>query len=98
MGNSVGNLPRLHIEKYPSLQGGHLGLRTRVFTNKTDDGGKFYWAYGGLFPPGGTPRARPTFCMNGLIAADRTLSPTYMKEPDCTRIWLSIARLSRKDW
>lgn len=41
--------------------------------NKTDDG-KFYWAYGGDLAPEGTPSSA-NFCMNGLIAADRTLKP-----------------------
>lgn len=76
MGNSVGNLQDYWdvIEKYPSLQGGHIwdwvdqGLYT-----KTPEG-KFYWAYGGDLAPKGTPSSA-NFCMNGLVAADRSLKP-----------------------
>lgn len=76
MGNSVGNLQDYWdvIEKYPSLQGGFIwdwvdqGLHA-----KTKDG-KFYWAYGGDLAPDGTPSSA-NFCMNGLVAADRSLKP-----------------------
>ena len=76
MGNSVGNLQDYWdiIEKYPSLQGGHIwDWVDQGLYNKTDDG-KFYWAYGGDLAPEGTPSSA-NFCMNGLIAADRTLKP-----------------------
>lgn len=76
MGNSVGNLQDYWdvIEKYPSLQGGHIwDWVDQGLYAKTPEG-KFYWAYGGDLAPEGTPSSS-NFCMNGLIAADRTLKP-----------------------
>ena len=74
--NSEGNLQDYWdvIEKYPSLQGGHIwDWVDQGLYAKTPDG-KFYWAYGGDLAPKGTPSSA-NFCMNGLIAADRTLKP-----------------------
>ena len=51
----------------------YLGLGRSGLYAKTPDG-KFYWAYGGDLAPKGTPSSA-NFCMNGLIAADRTLKP-----------------------
>lgn len=76
MGNSVGNLQDYWdvIEKYPSLQGGFIwDWVDQGFAQTTPDG-RFYWAYGGDMAPAGTPSSR-NFCMNGLIAADRSLKP-----------------------
>ncbi|MEF9985867.1 MAG: glycoside hydrolase family 2 TIM barrel-domain containing protein [Bacteroidales bacterium] len=76
MGNSVGNFKDYWdvIEKYPSLQGGFIwDWVDQGIAQKTDDG-RFYWAYGGDMAPAGTPSSK-NFCMNGLIAADRTLKP-----------------------
>ena len=76
MGNSEGNLQDYWdvIETYPSLQGGHIwDWVDQGLYAKTPDG-KFYWAYGGDLAPKGTPSSA-NFCMNGLIAADRTLKP-----------------------
>ena len=76
MGNSVGNFQDYWdvIEKYPSLQGGYIwDWVDQGIAQKTSDG-RFYWAYGGDLAPEGTPSSR-NFCMNGLIAADRTLKP-----------------------
>lgn len=76
MGNSVGNFQDYWdvIEKYPSLQGGHIwDWVDQGIAQKTKEG-HFYWAYGGDMAPEGTPSSR-NFCMNGLIAADRSLKP-----------------------
>lgn len=76
MGNSVGNLQDYWdiIEKYPSLQGGHIwDWVDQGLAAKTADG-KMYWAYGGDLAPKGTV-STANFCMNGLVAADRTLKP-----------------------
>lgn len=80
MGNSVGNLQDYWdvIEKYPSLQGGHIWDWVDQGLHAETPDGKFYWAYGGDFAPEGTPSSA-NFCMNGLIAADRTLKP-YIHE------------------
>lgn len=76
MGNSVGNLQDYWdvIEKYPSLQGGFIWDWVDQGLHATTADGKFYWAYGGDLAPQGTP-STANFCMNGLIAADRTLKP-----------------------
>ena len=76
MGNSVGNLQDYWdiIEKYPSLQGGHIwDWVDQGFSAKREDGTP-YWAYGGDLAPKGTPSSA-NFCMNGLVAADRSLKP-----------------------
>lgn len=76
MGNSVGNLRDYWdvIEKYPSLQGGHIwDWVDQGILQKTAEGNS-YWAYGGDFGPKGTPSSA-NFCMNGLVAADRTPNP-----------------------
>lgn len=89
MGNSVGNLQDYWdvIEKYPSLQGGFIwDWVDQGFAQKTEDG-KFYWAYGGDMAPVGTPSSK-NFCMNGLIAADRTLKPHIW---EVKRVYQNIA-------
>ena len=76
MGNSVGNLQDYWdiIEKYPSLQGGHIWDWVDQGILAKNEAGEKYWAYGGDLAPKGTP-STANFCMNGLIAADRTLKP-----------------------
>ncbi|MEG0517516.1 MAG: glycoside hydrolase family 2 TIM barrel-domain containing protein [Bacteroidales bacterium] len=89
MGNSVGNLQDYWdvIEKYPSLQGGFIwDWVDQGFARKTDDG-RFYWAYGGDMAPAGTPSSK-NFCMNGLIAADRSLKPHVW---EVKRVYQNIA-------
>ena len=76
MGNSVGNLQDYWdvIERYPSLQGGFIWDWVDQGFAQTAPDGSFYWAYGGDMAPEGTPSSR-NFCMNGLIAPDRSLKP-----------------------
>lgn len=76
MGNSVGNLQDYWdvIERYPSLQGGFIWDWVDQGFAQKDSKGNFYWAYGGDMAPKGTPSTK-NFCMNGLIAADRSLKP-----------------------
>ncbi|MDD2512964.1 MAG: glycoside hydrolase family 2 TIM barrel-domain containing protein, partial [Proteiniphilum sp.] len=78
MGNSVGNLQDYWdvIERYPVLQGGHIwDWVDQGFAQKTEDG-RFYWAYGGdMAPSEDKVPSSGNFCMNGLIAADRTPKP-----------------------
>jgi len=76
MGNSTGNFQDYWdaIDRYPALIGGFIwdwvdqGLRA-----KTPDGQE-YFAYGGDYGPPETP-SDGNFCMNGLVAADRTPHP-----------------------
>lgn len=76
MGNSVGNLQDYWdvIEKYPSLQGGHIWDWVDQGLAQYTPDGRFYWAYGGDLAPAGTPSSA-NFCMNGLVAADRSPKP-----------------------
>nr|WP_307992528.1 glycoside hydrolase family 2 TIM barrel-domain containing protein [uncultured Niameybacter sp.] len=82
MGNSSGALHKYTEleEKYPMYQGGFIwdyidqGIRTK------DQKGKKYIAFGGDFDD------RPTdynFCTNGLVYADRTLSPKMQEAKFC---------------
>jgi beta-galactosidase len=80
MGNSVGNLFEYWdaIKQYRQLQGGFIwdwvdqGIRTR-----TPDGTE-YFAFGGDFGPPEVP-SDGNFCMNGLVAADRTPHPSLFE-------------------
>ncbi|SHF88207.1 beta-galactosidase [Mariniphaga anaerophila] len=76
MGNSVGGLKEYWdvIEKYPSLQGGHIWDWVDQGILKKDEQGREFWAYGGDFGPKGTP-STGNFCMNGLVTADRIPNP-----------------------
>ncbi len=76
MGNSMGNLQDYWdvIERYPSLQGGHIWDWVDQGIAAKDEKGVFYWAYGGDLAPAGTPSSR-NFCMNGVVAADRSFKP-----------------------
>lgn len=76
MGNSMGNLQDYWdvIERYPSLQGGHIWDWVDQGFAAKDSEGNFYWAYGGDMAPKGTPSSA-NFCMNGVVAADRSLKP-----------------------
>ncbi len=79
MGNSVGDLASYWylIYRYKHLQGGFIwdwvdqGLKKKVPGNEEE----YFWAYGGDFGPPGTP-SDGNFCMNGLVAPDRTPHPS----------------------
>lgn len=74
MGNAVGNLKEYweEIESHPRLVGGFIwdwadqGIRRRAAN------GREYFAYGGDF--GDQPNSKD-FCLNGLVLADRTVTP-----------------------
>lgn len=75
MGNAMGNVREMFnlYEQYPSLTGEFIwdwkdqSLKMPVAGNKND----FYWAYGGDF---GDQPNDGSFCTNGVIFADYTLS------------------------
>lgn len=82
MGNSCGNLFKYWelFDKYPILQGGFIwDWIDQAIKTKTPDG-KEYFAYGGDF--GDTPNDG-NFCGNGLIFADRTVSPKIFEVKKC---------------
>ncbi len=82
MGNSCGNLYKYCelFDKYPKLQGGFIwDWIDQAIRTKTSEGAE-YLAYGGDF--GDTPNDG-NFCGNGLIFADRTLSPKLFEVKKC---------------
>ncbi|OAS17811.1 glycoside hydrolase family 2 TIM barrel-domain containing protein [Paenibacillus oryzisoli] len=82
MGNSNGNLFKYTelFDKYPILQGGFIwDWIDQAIRTKTSDGSS-YLAYGGDF--GDTPNDG-TFCGNGLIFADRSVTPKLYEVKKC---------------
>ena len=74
MGNSLGNFQEYWdlMHSYPNLIGGFIWDWIDQGILKTDENGKEFFAYGGDF--GDTPNDN-NFCMNGVIASDRTPKP-----------------------
>jgi beta-galactosidase len=82
MGNSNGNLFKYWdlFRKYPILQGGFIwDWIDQAILTKTEDG-RDYLAYGGDF--GEIPNDG-NFCGNGIIFADRTLTPKIFEVKKC---------------
>lgn len=82
MGNSNGNLFKYWdlFRKYPILQGGFIwDWIDQAILTKAEDGTE-YLAYGGDF--GDTPNDG-NFCGNGIIFADRTLTPKIYEVKKC---------------
>lgn len=82
MGNSCGNLFKYWelFDKYPVLQGGFIWDWIDQSIRTTTPDGITYQAYGGDF--GDTPNDG-NFCGNGLIFADRTVSPKLFEVKKC---------------
>ena len=76
MGNAVGNLDLYWDEIYsaPRLVGGFIWDWADQGLLKTAEDGSVFTAYGGDF--GDRPNQR-TFCLNGIVFADRSLTPKY---------------------
>ena len=74
MGNSCGNFQDYWdaIEQYPQLQGGCVWDWVDQGISKTTPDGRKFFGYGGDF--GDTPNDG-NFCCNGLVLADRTITP-----------------------
>ncbi len=64
------------IRQYPRMQGGFVWDWVNQALRKKTSEGKWYWAYGGDF--GDTPNSG-SFCLNGLIHADRTITPNLIE-------------------
>lgn len=82
MGNSTGNLFKYMdmFNKYPTLQGGFIwDWIDQAIKTKTPDGTE-YLAYGGDF---GDKPNDGNFSGNGIIFADRTLSPKIFEVKKC---------------
>ncbi|MHA1518652.1 MAG: glycoside hydrolase family 2 TIM barrel-domain containing protein [Promethearchaeota archaeon] len=75
MGNSVGNFQEYWnvIERYPHVIGGFIWDYIDQGLRKTDSAGGEFWAYGGDY--GDKPNSS-NFCMNGILASDRTPHPS----------------------
>ncbi|MGG1515341.1 glycoside hydrolase family 2 TIM barrel-domain containing protein [Paenibacillus oryzisoli] len=82
MGNSCGNLFKYWelFEQYPVLQGGFIWDWIDQSIRTTTPDGVTYMAYGGDF--GDTPNDG-NFCGNGLIFADRSVSPKLYEVKKC---------------
>ena len=82
MGNSCGNLFKYWelFDKYPVLQGGFIWDWIDQSIRTTTPDGITYHAYGGDF--GDTPNDG-NFCGNGLIFADRSVSPKLHEVKKC---------------
>jgi beta-galactosidase len=76
MGNALGNLAEYWEEIYshPRMLGGFIWDWVDQGLYATDEEGRRYIAYGGDF--GDYPNLK-AFCLNGIIFADRTLSPKF---------------------
>ena len=76
MGNSNGGLKEYWeaFRQYEQLQGGFIWDWVDQGLEKTTPAGETFFAYGGDFGPAGVP-SDGNFCMNGLVAADRTPHP-----------------------
>ena len=86
MGNSVGNLQEYWdvIHRHPRLIGGFVwDWIDQGVVKKTDDGREF-WAYGGDY---GDQPNDGNFCINGLIAPDRTVKPGLW---ECKKVFQPI--------
>lgn len=82
MGNSLGNLKKYTdlFDKYPMFQGAFIwDWKDQSLLAKTEDGTP-YFAYGGDF--GESPHDG-TFCGNGLLFADGTVSPKIFEAKKC---------------
>ncbi len=82
MGNSCGNLFKYWdvFDKYPVLQGGFIwDWIDQAIKDETDDGNE-YMAYGGDF---GDKPNDSNFCGDGLIFADRSVSPKIYEVKKC---------------
>lgn len=82
MGNSCGNLYKYWdlFDKYPILQGAFIWdwIDQSIKTKTTD--GKDYYSYGGDF---GDDPNDGNFCGNGLILADRSVTPKLYEVKNC---------------
>ena len=74
MGNATGNLAEYWdiVARYPRVQGGFVWDWVDQGFRRTAADGTVYWAYGGDF--GDVPNDG-NFCLNGLVAPDRTPHP-----------------------
>ncbi len=78
MGNSGGNYQKYWdiIRSNKRLIGGHTWDFIDQGIEQTDENGIKYYAYGGDF--GDTPNSS-NFCINGIVASDRTPNPTLLE-------------------
>lgn len=86
MGNSVGNLYKYTdlFHQYPHLQGGFIwDFVDQSILTKSEDGVPYY-AYGGDF--GDSPNDN-FFCGNGLVLADRSVTPKLEETKKCYQVY-----------
>ena len=95
MGNSLGNFQEYWdlMHKYPNIIGGFIWDWIDQGILKKDENGKEFFAYGGDF--GDEPNSN-NFCMNGVIASDRSPKPqTYEAKYVMQPIWITAVNLEK---
>jgi beta-galactosidase len=95
MGNSLGNFQEYWdlIHSHPNLMGGFIWDWIDQGLQMTADNGQTFFAYGGDL--GDYPNDN-NFCMNGVIASDRTPKPqTYEAKYVMQRIWFTPVNLEK---
>ncbi|MDH5581538.1 MAG: DUF4981 domain-containing protein, partial [Bdellovibrionales bacterium] len=80
MGNSLGNFKKywdlFEDPNYPTAQGGFIWDWVDQGIRKKNEQGEEFFAYGGDF---GEKKHDGTFCLNGLVLPDRTVSPELLE-------------------
>ncbi len=95
MGNSLGNFKEYWdlIHAHPNLMGGFIWDWIDQGLQMTADNGQSFFAYGGDF--GDYPNDN-NFCMNGVVASDRSPKPqTHEAKYVMQRIWFSAVDLKK---
>ena len=89
MGNSTGGLNDYWtlIRRHKRLLGGHIWDWIDQGIERRDASGRICWAYGGDFEPAGEVHDG-NFCINGLLAPDRTVKPAMY---ECKYVFQPIA-------
>ncbi|WP_290541143.1 glycoside hydrolase family 2 TIM barrel-domain containing protein [Alistipes sp.] len=89
MGNSTGGLNDYWtlIRRHRRLLGGHIWDWIDQGIERRDASGRICWAYGGDFEPEGEVHDG-NFCINGLLAPDRTVKPAMY---ECKHVFQPIA-------
>jgi len=87
MGNSTGDLKKYWdvIRAHPNLMGGFIWDWIDQGILEKDKNGKPYWAYGGDF---GDKPNDGNFCINGIVAPDRTAKPALW---ECKHVFQPIS-------
>jgi len=105
MGNSLGNMKEYWdmIHSYDNILGGFIWDWIDQGILQTDENGKEYYAVGGDF---GDKQNAGNFCLNGIIASDRTAKPQiieckYVYQPytfNAVNLEKGIITINNRQW